>query len=71
MIIYLLPFDAKPISILPVLILAERGQIDLDTPVVGYWPTFGQAGKDRIPVRHIISHQAAIPGAIVAHKGDA
>lgn len=61
----------KPISILPVLILAERGQIDLDAPVVRYWPAFGQAGKDRITVRHIIAHQAAIPGAFAAHKGDA
>ena len=61
----------KPISIFPVLILAERGQFDLDAPVVRYWPTFGQADKDRITVCHIISHQAAIPGAFVAHKGDA
>jgi len=61
----------KPISILPVFILAERGQIDLDAPVVRYWPAFGQAGKEHITVRHIISHQAAIPGAFAAHKGDA
>jgi CubicO group peptidase (beta-lactamase class C family) len=61
----------KPISILPVLMLAERGRIDLDAPVVNYWPEFGQTGKEQITIRHIISHQAAIPGAFTAEKGDA
>jgi CubicO group peptidase (beta-lactamase class C family) len=53
----------KPLSILPVLILADRGRIDLDQPVCRYWPEFGQAGKEHITVSQVISHQAAIPGA--------
>src|ERR1700677_3504252 len=27
--------------------LVERGQLDLDAPVVEYWPEFGQQGKDK------------------------
>ncbi|MGX7671219.1 serine hydrolase domain-containing protein [Plantactinospora sp. DSM 117369] len=41
--------------------LAQRGELDLDAPVVEYWPEFGAAGKDRIPVRWLLSHQAGLP----------
>jgi CubicO group peptidase (beta-lactamase class C family) len=42
-------------------LLAQRGVLDLDLPVVEYWPEFGQAGKERIPVRWLLTHQAALP----------
>ncbi|RZS44978.1 CubicO group peptidase (beta-lactamase class C family) [Herbihabitans rhizosphaerae] len=42
-------------------LLAQRGKLDLDAPVVKYWPEFGAAGKDRIPVRWLLSHQAGLP----------
>ncbi|WP_107658764.1 serine hydrolase domain-containing protein [Nocardia suismassiliense] len=42
-------------------ILAARGELDLDAPVVQYWPEFGNAGKERIPVRWLLSHQAGLP----------
>ncbi|WP_406238584.1 serine hydrolase domain-containing protein [Nocardia sp. NBC_01009] len=42
-------------------LLARRGQLDLDAPVVRYWPEFGAAGKERIPVRWLLSHQAGLP----------
>ncbi|WP_433579679.1 serine hydrolase domain-containing protein [Nocardia brasiliensis] len=42
-------------------LLAQRGQLDLDAPVVQYWPEFGAHGKDRIPVRWLLSHQAGLP----------
>lgn len=41
--------------------LVERGLIDLDAPVAEYWPEFAQAGKERIPVRWLLSHQAGLP----------
>jgi CubicO group peptidase (beta-lactamase class C family) len=41
------------------LILIERGLVDLDAPVSRYWPEFG---KDDIRVRHIVSHTAGLPG---------
>ena len=41
--------------------LAERGDLDLDAPVVEYWPEFGAAGKERIPVRWLLSHRAGLP----------
>jgi CubicO group peptidase (beta-lactamase class C family) len=42
-------------------LLAQRGLLDIDAPVVTYWPEFGQAGKEHIPVRWLLSHQAGLP----------
>jgi len=41
-------------------LLADRGRLDLDAPVARYWPEFAQAGKERIPVRHLLCHQAGL-----------
>jgi CubicO group peptidase (beta-lactamase class C family) len=45
-----------------VLLLADRGQIDLDAPLCFYWPEYTSHGKDRILVRHVLSHTAGVPG---------
>jgi CubicO group peptidase (beta-lactamase class C family) len=44
------------------LLLIERGQLDLEAPVSTYWPEFAAAGKEDILVRHVVSHQAGLPG---------
>ncbi len=41
--------------------LADQGKLDLDAPVARYWPEFAQAGKDNLPVRYLLSHQAGLP----------
>ncbi len=41
-------------------ILADRGELDLDAPVVQYWPEFGAHGREAIPVRWLLSHQAGL-----------
>ena len=42
-------------------LLAQRGVLDLDAPVATYWPEFGQAGKEHVPVRWLLSHQVGLP----------
>jgi CubicO group peptidase (beta-lactamase class C family) len=42
-------------------LLAQRGELDLDAPVARYWPEFAANGKDQIPVRWLLSHQAGLP----------
>ncbi|WP_214402739.1 serine hydrolase domain-containing protein [Pseudonocardia lacus] len=42
-------------------LLAERGELDLDSPVASYWPEFGAGGKDRVTVAQLLSHQAGLP----------
>jgi len=41
--------------------LAERGQIDYDTPVAQYWPEFAAHGKAGVTVRHVLAHCSGIP----------
>lgn len=52
----------KTMTALCMLILADRGEIDLDAPVKKYWPEFAQNGKDEIKVRHILGHNSGMPG---------
>ncbi|KDN22171.1 EstA family serine hydrolase [Amycolatopsis rifamycinica] len=48
----------KTMIALCALILADRGQLDLDAPLVRYWPEFGAAD---VRVRHVLSHTAGLP----------
>jgi CubicO group peptidase (beta-lactamase class C family) len=43
-------------------LLADRGEIDLDAPVATYWPEFGQAGKESITLRMVMSHRSGVIG---------
>lgn len=45
-----------------VLKLIESGQLGLDEPVCRYWPEFAQGGKERVLVRHVMSHGTGVPG---------
>jgi len=50
----------KGVTAAAVLMLAERGALDLDAPVARYWPEFAVAGKGGIPVRWVLSHRAGL-----------
>src|SRR5688572_6243021 len=41
-------------------LLAQRGDLDIDAPVASYWPEFAVNGKEAIPVRWLLSHQAGL-----------
>ena len=51
----------KPVTALCALVLADRGELDLDAPVARYWPEFAAAGKEGVLVRHVLSHTAGLP----------
>jgi CubicO group peptidase (beta-lactamase class C family) len=53
--------STKGLTALCANILADRGELDLDAPVTEVWPEFGQAGKDTLPVRHLLTHEAGLP----------
>ena len=38
-----------------------RGFVDLDAPVASYWPEFGAEGKETMPVRWLLTHEAGLP----------
>ncbi len=52
----------KNVTALAVLVLADRGLIDLDAPVADYWPEFAANGKEGILVRHVLSHSSGVSG---------
>jgi CubicO group peptidase (beta-lactamase class C family) len=41
--------------------LVDQGLLDLDAPVARYWPEFAQGGKETLPVRYLLCHQAGLP----------
>jgi CubicO group peptidase (beta-lactamase class C family) len=51
----------KGVTALCAHLLASRGLLDLDAPVVQYWPEFGQQGKEGTTVEMLMSHKAGVP----------
>jgi CubicO group peptidase (beta-lactamase class C family) len=51
----------KAMAALCVLILVERGDVDLDRPVSRYWPEFAAGGKREVTVRMLLAHRAGLP----------
>ena len=52
----------KTVTSLAALMLADRGDLDVDAPVARYWPEFGAAGKQDVLVRHLLSHSSGVSG---------
>lgn len=52
----------KEVTALAVLLLVERGLVDLDAPVATYWPEFAANGKEGVLVRHVMSHTSGVSG---------
>ncbi len=52
----------KTMAAVCVLMLADRGELDLDAPVSRYWPGFAEAGKEQVLVRHLMSHTSGLSG---------
>lgn len=45
-----------------ILLLADRGGVDLHAPVARYWPEFARNGKEQVTVAHVMSHSAGLSG---------
>jgi CubicO group peptidase (beta-lactamase class C family) len=52
----------KTMAALSMLLLADRGEVDVDAPVARYWPEFKANGKEDVAVRHLMSHTAGLSG---------
>lgn len=50
----------KSLAAMAFLMLADRGLLDYDAPVVRYWPGFGKNGKSGISVRTLLNHRAGL-----------
>ncbi|GAB3135039.1 lipase LipE [Tsukamurella serpentis] len=52
---------AKAVAVTVLHRLIERGDLQMDARVADYLPEFASFGKDRITVRHVLTHSAGIP----------
>jgi CubicO group peptidase (beta-lactamase class C family) len=50
----------KGVSSTALHLLADRGLVEYDAPVAEYWPEFAQSGKERVTVRHVLTHSAGL-----------
>lgn len=55
---------SKPMSTSGVTKLIERGLIDADDPVAEYVPEFGRYGKDKVTLRHCLTHSSGLPDMV-------
>ncbi|MHA2283479.1 MAG: serine hydrolase domain-containing protein, partial [Promethearchaeota archaeon] len=60
--ITLVASTSKVPTTLCALMLIDRGILDLNAPVAKYWPEFAQAGKEKLPVRYLLSHTSGLAG---------
>jgi CubicO group peptidase (beta-lactamase class C family) len=51
----------KGVAAACLLLLHQRGQLDLDAPVGAYWAEFKARGKERVTVRQLLAHRAGVP----------
>ncbi|MCY4617768.1 MAG: serine hydrolase [Chloroflexi bacterium] len=54
--------STKGIAAAAAAMLVDQGQLDVERPVVDYWPEFGQSGKSEITVRDLLTHEAGLAG---------
>jgi len=48
--------------------LVEQGKVDLDAPVQRYLPEWQGPNKDRVKVRHLLTHSSGLPGWRALYK---
>jgi CubicO group peptidase (beta-lactamase class C family) len=69
---------SKAVTAMLIHLLDQRDLLHLDDPVAHYIPEFGRHGKDRITIRHVLTHRAGIPQIprdqvdieLLAHPGE-
>ena len=54
--------STKTVTSLAALMLADRGELDVDEPVAKYWPEFAANGKQGVLVRHSCRTPPGSPG---------
>ncbi|NNC73469.1 MAG: beta-lactamase family protein [Sphingomonadaceae bacterium] len=63
--------STKTMAAMSLLMLADRGDVDLYAPVSRYWPEFAANGKEDVEVRMFLSHSAGLSAMDEAVEGDA
>lgn len=61
---------SKALATTALLILVDRGLVDLEAPVASYWPAFANHGKAEIPVHLVLSHRSGVAALDQAVSND-
>ena len=56
--------STKPIAVIAIAQMWERGKIALDDPVAKYLPDFGTRGKESITIHHVLTHTGGFRAAV-------
>ena len=59
--VFLLASITKPMTATAVLLLADRGALSVSDPVRKYIPEFTGGEKDKITIRHLLTHTTGLP----------
>ena len=60
----------KPITAVAIAQMWERGKLDLDDAVARHIPEFGTNGKERVTIRHVLTHTGGFPRAVLPWSAD-
>jgi len=59
--VFLLASISKPMTASAVMLLSDRGKLSIDDPVQKFIPEFKGSEKDRILIRHLLTHTSGLP----------
>jgi beta-lactamase class C len=59
--VFLLASITKPMTAAAVMILVDRGQVSLSDPVQRFVPEFRGEGRERVLVKHLLTHTSGLP----------
>lgn len=51
----------KGITATAIHLLAEQEKLNYENPIAKFWPEFASHGKDKITIRHALTHTAGMP----------
>jgi beta-lactamase class C len=67
--VFLLASITKPMTATAVMQLAARRQCRLEDPIVRYFPAFQGGGRERITLRHALTHTSGLPDMLPENDG--
>jgi CubicO group peptidase (beta-lactamase class C family) len=65
---FLLGSISKPINVTAVMTLFDQGKLRLDDRVKRFLPTFTGDGRDRVTVRHLLTHASGLPDQLASNN---
>jgi beta-lactamase class C len=58
---FLLGSPTKPMTVSAVLLLRDRGQLQLSDPVCNFLPQFKGDGREAVTIKHLLTHTSGLP----------